>query len=102
MKRKIILILFILAFAGATAFFYVNKVILPLKLKAVLIEKIQELSGRRVTVASVAFSLLKGFVVNDLTIFERDLGQTSFIHIPKLTFRILYLSILKDKKVVIP
>lgn len=102
MKRKIALTLLGVLLLLAGVYFYVNKAVLPDKIKNLLIEKILEQTGRHATIRSVDFFLLKGFFINDLTIFERDLQQPPLATVKRLTFRVLYLPILQERKIVIP
>ncbi len=102
MKKKIIIFVSCLIFLGAFAFFYINKFILPAKLKSIVVEKTQETTGRRTSVGTVDFSFLKGFVVRDFVIFEKDSPQTPFISIPQLSFRVLYLPLLREQKIIVP
>src|SRR3989338_5231874 len=105
MKRKIIIFL---SAAGITALlawgvvFYLNKTILPIKVKQIIIEKAQLELNRRVSIEGFSFSFLKGFVLEGLTIFEKDSKTLPFLECEKIAFNILFLPILKDRKIIIP
>ncbi len=102
MKRKILITLLLIAVIGSGAYYYVNKFVLPAELKRIIVEKIFETTGRHATMTSVDFFLFKGFIINGLTIFEKDLEQPPLAVIPQFSFRILYFPILQERKIVIP
>lgn len=102
MKTKLIIAITAFFLLIGLAFYYLNKVVLPSKLKTLIIDEIQKTTGRTATLASVDFSLFKGFSVNNLTVFEKDLLKPPLFHVNRVSFRVLYYSIIKDKKIVIP
>ena len=63
----IVVILFLILF-GATV--YLNKVILPKKIKSLIISKLAEQTGKNVTLKSLEFSFFKGLVLRDLVISD--------------------------------
>lgn len=81
---------------------YVNAFILPSKIKTIITDKITEMTGRQAVIEEVHFSVVKGFELTGLTVFEKDLSQPPFIHIDRLQFNVLYLAILKERKIIIP
>jgi len=105
MQRKAFLcfvIFLALLLAATVAFLYFGRAVLPAKIKKIAIEKIEEFSGRPAQIVSARFSFLRGFIVEGLTIFEKESKQTPFLYIKKLSFRVLYLPLLREKKVIIP
>lgn len=104
MKRaiQITAVIFIaLLLTGAGAFFYLNKFIVPVKVKSIFCEQSKEILGRTATISSAKFSIFKGFVLKDITVFEQD-SKTPFIHMDRIHFTILYFPIFKEKKIIIP
>ncbi|HOW35205.1 MAG TPA: hypothetical protein PL155_02160 [Candidatus Omnitrophota bacterium] len=104
MKRAIQItasILLVLLLAGAGTLFYINKAVVPVTIKKVFAEKTKEMLGRNLSISSAKFSILKGFILKDIVIFEQD-SKTPFIHIDSIRFNILYFPIFKEKKVIIP
>jgi hypothetical protein len=71
MKKKNIIILFIsfIILASATIF-YLNKVVLPIKIKSLIIKGIQEATGKKVNLDSVQFNIFKGLVIKNLVISD--------------------------------
>lgn len=69
MKKFIIitLILFLILTAGII---YLNKVILPVKVKALIVETLKKQTGKDVALKSVEFSLFKGLILTDLVISD--------------------------------
>ncbi|MFA6357532.1 MAG: AsmA-like C-terminal region-containing protein [Candidatus Omnitrophota bacterium] len=71
MKKFIIIgiILFIISL-GAIA--YLNKVILPQKIKSLIISTLKKQTGKDVTIKSLEFSLFKGLVLRDLVVTDNQ------------------------------
>lgn len=69
MKKFIIitLVLFLILTAGII---YLNKVILPVKVKSLIVETLKKQTGKDVTLKSVEFSLFKGLILTDLVISD--------------------------------
>jgi len=69
MKKFIIiaLILFLILTAGII---YLNKVIFPVKIKALIVSRLKKQTGKDVTLQSVKFSVFKGLVLRDLVISD--------------------------------
>lgn len=63
----IVLILFLVLTAGII---YLNKVILPVKIKSLIISTLKKQTGKEVTLKSAEFSIFKGLVLSDLVISE--------------------------------
>ena len=60
MKRKLLIILAALFISCAIGIFYLNKVILPQKIKILIIHNLQEYTRKKVTLQSLRFSIFKG------------------------------------------
>ena len=69
MKKFILIavILFLILF-GATV--YLNKVLLPKKIKALIVSTLAEQTGKNVTLKSLEFSFFKGLILRDLVISD--------------------------------
>lgn len=102
LKRRVlktILIFFVLACLLST--WYINTFLAPSKLKNLLIRQISQAIDRPVFLKSIHFSLIQGFVLKELAIYEPD-GKTVFIKIDRLTTTLLFIPLLIDKKIIIP
>ncbi|MDP2939538.1 MAG: AsmA-like C-terminal region-containing protein [Candidatus Omnitrophota bacterium] len=103
MKKKIFIlfIFFIILFSGFII--YLNIVLLPIKLKAILIKNIESVLQRKVSLESLHYHLLKGIILQGITIFEnQNFNQAPFIKIKEISFNLLYLPLFKEKKIIIP
>ncbi len=71
MKKFIIiaLILFLILTAGII---YLNKVIFPVKIKALIVSILKKQTGKDVTLKSAEFSVFKGLVLSDLVISDNQ------------------------------
>ncbi len=102
MKKRFVLIFLILILLGGLAVVYINRILLPVKVKALIVQKAQEYLHRKIHLGSIHFNLIKGFTIKDLTIFDKDSETTPFIHLDEATFSILYTPIIKNKNIIIP
>ena len=70
MKKKLLLILVILIVLISAGIIYLNNVILPIKIKALIINSLQEKTQRKVSIESLQFSIFKGLVLKNLIIYD--------------------------------
>ncbi|MDD5465780.1 MAG: AsmA family protein [Candidatus Omnitrophica bacterium] len=97
MKKFIIiaLVLFLVLTAGVI---YLNKVILPVKIKALIVSSLKKQTGKDVTLQSVKFSIFKGLVLGDLVISD---GQNVILSARQLNCSIFIWPVFK-KQIIIP
>jgi hypothetical protein len=89
MKKKILIILLVFFLLVTGGIIYLNKVFLPTKIKSLIIEGIEESTGKRASLESVRLSLLKGLVIRNLvisddqaTVFSLKEGSCTFLFLP--------------------
>lgn len=70
MKKIIIIFLILLILAGCLTF-YLNKVVLPTKIKSLIVQGLSEQTQKNVSITSLQFSIFKGLVVKDLKIYDK-------------------------------
>ncbi len=100
MKRSIIyLVLAILFFLGSVTF-YINTVVIPKYLKNIIVEEAQEFLGRKITLHSLHFNPLKGFVFNGITVYEEN-SPDVFATISRAKVQLLYWPLLRQRKIVL-
>src|SRR3989339_373966 len=97
--KKISVILLSLLVLISCAIIYLNKVVLPVKIKALIIEAVEKQTGKRASLESVRFNLFKGLVLSGLNLYD---GQQKLIGIKEASCSFLILPILKEKKIIIP
>lgn len=68
--NKFIIIALSLFLIFAAGIIYLNKVILPVKIKSLIISTLKKQTGKDVTLKSAEFSIFKGLVLSDLVISE--------------------------------
>ena len=84
---------------GAIGLFYLNKVLIPGKVKALIIETIETSTHKKASLDSVRFNPFKGLILTNLAIYD---GQKELVYIQEAACAILILPIFKEKKVFIP
>ena len=97
--KKISIILLFLLILISGGIIYLNKVVLPVKIKALIIEAVEKQTGKRASLESVRFNLFKGLVLSGLNLYD---GQKKLIGAKEASCSFLILPILKEKKIIIP
>lgn len=80
---------------------YINIFIAPTKLKTFLVANISRVVDRPVSIKSVRFNFIQGFIINDLIIYEPD-AKTQFIKVERISTTLLFIPVLWEKKIIIP
>ncbi|TAM34817.1 DUF748 domain-containing protein [bacterium] len=70
--KKLIIISLILLGILSFGVIYLNKVVLPAKVKSMLVETIEKQTGKKVILKSLEFNIFKGFVLRDLVILDNQ------------------------------
>jgi len=100
MKKKIISI--VLFFASVIiGYFYLNTILLPVKIKATLISSAQEYLSRKVSIEKIAFTFNKGFCLRNVEIFRQDDQDRPLLTIPEASVTILLIPLIKSRKIII-
>lgn len=103
MIKKLSIILFVLVLLIFSLAVYLNKVYLPVKAKSLIVEGIEGSIGRKVGLGAIKLNILKGLVLEDLTIAAVDpKTEPVFLKIKQLSVGWLILPFLKQKQVIIP
>jgi hypothetical protein len=97
-KRKIIIIVVILVLLFSSAIIYLNRVILPTKIKSLITQGIEEATQKKVSLESLKFSIFKGLVLKNLNIYD-DTGRILSLEEASCTFLIIPFF---KKQVIIP
>lgn len=95
-KFFIIVAILLLIILGVTVF--LNKVILPTKIKSLIISTLSKQTGKEVSLKSLEFSIFKGLIVRDLVISD---GTQTILSARQATCTIFIWPILK-KQIIIP
>src|SRR3990167_5464894 len=95
--RKLLFVFIFLIAAGAAVLFYLNKVVLPIKIKSLIIQNLENYTRKKVTLKFVQFDLLKGLILEDLALSD---GQKTLISVKEASGTFLILPIFKEKKII--
>lgn len=97
-KKKITIIVLILILLGGLGIVYLNNVLLPTKIKSLLINSLQQATQQQVSLGSLRFNIFKGLVLRDLVIGDKE---KAIVNVKEASCLFLVLPIFK-KIVVIP
>jgi uncharacterized protein involved in outer membrane biogenesis len=70
MKKKLLLIFVIVILVVSAGIIYLNRVVLPVKIKALIINSLQEKTHKQVSIESLRFGIFKGLVLRNLVIYD--------------------------------
>lgn len=96
--KKIIIILVILILAISAGAFYLNRVFLPKKIKALIVEGLEESTGKKVILGSVTFNIFKGLVLRNLIIYD---GNVAILNSKEASAALLIWPVFK-KQIIVP
>ena len=102
MLKKTILIIILICTILTAGLAYLNEVLLPTRFKKILVEKITQKIGRDISVADLRYVPLKGLVLTEVQVFEKNQKKQPFLSISEVSVSILYAPALLSKKVIIP
>lgn len=98
MKRKLLFIFVAALLLSSVGIIYLNKVVLPIKIKSLIIRTLEEQTQKRVALESVQFNIFKGLVLRNLCLYDETKpiislkeGSCAFFILP-----------LFQKKIIIP
>lgn len=98
MKKKVLLIFFIIILFVISSTVYLNNVFLPQKIKSLIIDNLTQLTQKRVILGSLQFSIFKGLVLRNLSLYE---AEKPIVNIQEASCTFLILPLLQ-KKLIIP
>lgn len=102
MKKKALLIFFILLGLAGLGVYYVNAVFMPTHFKQILTKKAADVLGRAVSLGEIHIDLMKGIVLRKLTVAEKDDPKTLFLSVDEAVIGIPLPDIIKNRRIVIP
>ena len=100
-KQKTLLILAIIFLVFSVGLFYVNKVLLPVQVKGMIVKALSEQTGRTVSLGTLQWGPLQGAMITDLVIYDKDSPTDIFVHIQNASAQILIVPFF-SKKIIIP
>lgn len=104
MKKRSIFLIVCVAIAALLAggFYYANKVLLPSVVRQKIVQGLSDFTSSKVTLGGLRLNLLKGLVLEDLVVYDKDMPQQRLAEIKELSAGFLILPSFKEKKVIIP
>ncbi|MBI5416255.1 MAG: DUF748 domain-containing protein [Candidatus Omnitrophica bacterium] len=101
-SRKTIYVLLTVFILVYFVYLYMENIFLPVQFKRFVVDKAQEYLHRPVTIADLHFSPLRGFIVRDITVYQKDDPGRVFLQVDEASFHVFLTPFLKHKLVVIP
>jgi len=98
MRKNIILILIVLIIIFSFALIYLNKVVLPARLKLFIIQRLQDQTNKKVNLESLQLNIFKGLVLRNLEIYD---DKQTFLKLKEADCGFLIFPFFK-KRIVIP
>ncbi|MBF0484642.1 MAG: DUF748 domain-containing protein [Candidatus Omnitrophica bacterium] len=103
MKYKITYLWILISIAiGLLGFFYIQNVLIPVKLKTFLAKRIEDTLRRPVNIGGLTFRLIDGLVVKDLIIYNDPSQKTYLFKAHEISFNVLFLPFIKGKTIIVP
>jgi uncharacterized protein involved in outer membrane biogenesis len=96
--KKIFLIFLILVLISSGVIIYLNKVILPAKIKSLITSGLQEATQKKVSLESLQFNIFKGLVLKNLIIYD---GAKPMVSVEEGSCTVLILPIF-TKRIILP
>ncbi|MDD4953454.1 MAG: AsmA family protein [Candidatus Omnitrophica bacterium] len=97
-KNKVLIIVFLFILLSGIVTVYLNKIVLPTKIKSLVIDNIAQVTRNKVTLDSLQFNLFKGIIFKNLDIYD---GEVPVIKIEEARCSFFIIPIFK-KQLVIP
>ncbi len=103
MKKKMAFLIFTVFLLGVSGIVYLQNFFFPVKVREILIQKAEALLHRTVRFDAIQFHPIKGFIISNLNITEKDdPARERFVHIDQVSFNVLYLPFFKEHKIIVP
>jgi hypothetical protein len=101
MKHRIFFAIIIITVFFISGFIiYANNFLLPTKIKDRIIEQSEKALGKSVQIGRLHYNLIRGFIVEDLSIFDKTKEKTYF-SVKEISFQVLFFPLF-EKKIIIP
>ena len=102
MRHRTVLILIGLLLVGVAAYFYIENIFLPVQFKQFMTTNAEKLLQRRVSVDTIDFRPIRGFVIRNIFVSRKDDPSLPFIQIDEVTFNLLLAPVFRKKTVILP
>lgn len=99
--QKILFVSILLVIAGSIGLWYVNEYVMPTKGRSLVLEYLVRATGREIKLGSIYYNPLRGIILRDLSVSDDPKYNRSFLEVKKLYLNILYLPLLREKKLIV-
>lgn len=100
--KKTFYILITILLLAASLYLYVENIFLPIQLKRFITAKAEDFLKRPVTIAEIHFNLLRGFVIQEIMVYQKDSPALPFIQIDEVSLNIFLAPFFSPQAVIIP
>ncbi|MBI3617937.1 MAG: AsmA family protein, partial [Candidatus Omnitrophica bacterium] len=100
--RKTIYTLLTIFILSHFLYFYIQNIFLPVQFKRFVIARAQEYLQRNVTIDEIHFSPLRGFIVRNVTVYQKDDPERVFLQADEVSFHVLLAPVFQKKIILIP
>lgn len=100
--RRVLIVLLALFLALAGGLYYASQSLLPAMARDKVVAALSGLSQSRVTLKDVRLDILRGIVLRDLIVYDKDDATQEILKISEASASLLVLPWFKEKKIVIP
>lgn len=97
--KKILVVFLILLIVAVVIITYLNKVILPVKIKSLIVSSLKEVTQKEVNLENLEFSIFKGLVLRNLILSD---ATKTLLKVKEVSCAFLILPLFFKKKVIIP
>lgn len=100
--RKTIYTLLTIFILSYFLYFYIQNIFLPVQFKRFVTTRAQEYLQRNVTIDEIRFSPLRGFIVRNLTVYQKDDPERVFLRADEVAFHSLLVPVFQKRIILIP
>ncbi|MDD5136450.1 MAG: hypothetical protein PHN63_03785, partial [Candidatus Omnitrophica bacterium] len=95
--KKILIISFVIILAVSAGVYYVNRSVLPARIKTAIVAGLEDATGKKVLIGSVRFNILKGLILEDLIIRD-DLN--AIVNVKKAYCRFFIIPLIRKQIII--
>lgn len=104
MKKTIfIAVILLVLFSLAFGLIYLNNVYLPTKIKARVAKSLSDALGYNLEIGKLSYNPIQGVILNDIVVYDKVKDkQNTILTVKQIDFHILFLPLLRERKIIIP